>query len=194
MFSVKYCAPNAGNRISKALVSKFFCVSIPPDPPGCSRLQRSEAPTVTTSCGNMLHHQVYHLMMSNSPAGVPPARTYAAGLPPAAYCDEQQVYHLLLCCYSFLLTAKRCTTFCLCELKLAKENEVILCCVLWVVITNAGLQHLSIGLCTGQTMFVFFRCCVLAIFLCVFVTATYGCLCELKLANEKKISRTTIYT
>ena len=27
--------------------------------------------------------------------------TYAAGVPPAAYCDEQQVYHLLLCCYSF---------------------------------------------------------------------------------------------
>ena len=26
---------------------------------------------------------------------------YATGVPPAAYCDEQQVYHLLLCCYSF---------------------------------------------------------------------------------------------
>ena len=94
------------------------------------------------------HHKLWKYAASS---GVPPddAAIVQQVVPPAGH--MLQVYHLqhivmssrsTTCCYAAILFVdrKRCTTFCLCELKLAKENEVILCCVLWVVITNAGLQ------------------------------------------------------
>ena len=140
---------------------------------------------------------------------------------------------------------KRCTTFCLCELKLAKENEVILCCVLWgcdhqcrildavccvlcavccvlcavceftvrckhltlwdLQLSPADLTPMESTTSCGNMLQVYHlqhivmssrctTCCYAAILFVDRKRCTTFCLCELKLANEKKISRTTIYT
>ena len=69
------------------------------------------------------------------------------------------------CCYAAILFVdrKRCTTFCLCELKLAKENEVILCCVLWVVGCDHQCRIAAFldAVCWYQVVYHHLMCCVL---------------------------------